>query len=388
MDILLLSTGLVLVIWIIIKISDRKNDSDGYNRGEGNYDKGTKPRNNQTQPKKGFFDSVFTKKENTLPPFFQNRFFSWLPYDDQAITWCANLLLVEKKVLRNLLTDIPSNYKKFRLGKRSGGYRTISAPNLELMAIQNVIYQRILLPVNIHPAATGFRHKVTIKDNARPHLGKECILKTDIIDFFGSIKKHTVIKTFEKMGYPNNISKVLAELCCLNKCLPQGAPTSPALSNIVAYEMDKKLTALSAENGLTYTRYADDLTFSADNLDPDILLPQIKAIVREEDFALKLKKTKFLNSKRRKIITGISVSSGKKLTIPKAKKREIRKNVHFILTKGLAQHLRHIKSTDPSYLKRIIGYLNFWLSVEPDNEYARKSIDALKKIKDKQISRL
>lgn len=68
-------------------------------------------------------------------------------------------------------------------------------------------------------------------------------------------------KTFEKIGYPENVSKVLGVLCCLYRHLPQGAPTSPALSNIVGYEMDKKLAALAAEYGLTYTRYADDLTF-------------------------------------------------------------------------------------------------------------------------------
>lgn len=87
-----------------------------------------------------------------------------------------------------------------------------------------------------------------------------------------------------------------------------------------------------------------------------------------------------MDKNKRKIITGISISSGEKLTIPKAKKREIRKNVHYILTKGLTGHQRHIKSTDPAYLKRIIGYLNFWHSVEPENQYVIDSINSLKKL--------
>ena len=83
-------------------------------------------------------------------------------------------------------------------------------------------------------------------------------------------------KTFEKIGYPENVSKVLGVLCCLYRHLPQGAPTSPALSNIVGYEMDKKLAALAAEYGLTYTRYADDLTFSGDVFPKEQIIPRIK----------------------------------------------------------------------------------------------------------------
>ena len=185
-------------------------------------------------------------------------------------------------------------------------------------------------------------------------------------------------KTFEKIGYPENVSKVLGVLCCLYRHLPQGAPTSPALSNIVGYEMDKKLAALAAEYGLTYTRYADDLTFSGDVFPKEQIIPRIKQIIRDEKFEPNHKKTRFINEYGRKIITGVSVSSGAKLTIPKARKREIRKNVYFILTKGLAEHQRRIGSSDPVYLKRLIGELCYWRSIEPDNAYVSDSINRLK----------
>ena len=107
----------------------------------------------------------------------------------------------------------------------------------------------------------GFRRQHSIVDNVRPHLGKRCVLKTDIHDFFISIRSPRVKKTFEKIGYPKNISKVLGELCCMRRHLPQGASTSPVLSNIIAYEMDRKLAVMAEEFGLTYSRYADDLTF-------------------------------------------------------------------------------------------------------------------------------
>lgn len=115
----------------------------------------------------------------------------------------------------------------------------ISAPDKELKAIQDTINHRVLSFVNIHPAATGFRCKMSISDNVRPHLGKPYVLKTDIHDFFGSIRSPRVRKMFEDMGYPPKIARVLAALCCVHRCLPQGASTSPALSNIISYEMDK-----------------------------------------------------------------------------------------------------------------------------------------------------
>lgn len=144
--------------------------------------------------------------------------------------------------------------------------------------------------------------------------------------------------------------------------------------------MDKKLSALAAEYGLTYTRYADDLTFSGNVFPREQILSQVKQIVREEQFELNHKKTRFLKEHSRKIITGVSISSGVKLTIPKARKREIRKNVHYILTKGLAEHQRRIGSHDPAYLKRLIGILCYWRSIEPDNVYVSDSIAALKRL--------
>ena len=144
--------------------------------------------------------------------------------------------------------------------------------------------------------------------------------------------------------------------------------------------MDRKLAAMAEEFGLTYSRYADDLTFSGDVFPKDQVLARVKEIIREEKFEPYHQKTRFLNEYDRKIITGVSVSSGVKLTIPKARKREIRKNVYFILTKGLAEHQRRIGSHDPAYLKRLIGSLCYWRSIEPDNTYVSDSIATLKRL--------
>ena len=302
-------------------------------------------------------------------------------FEKEAVIWCAALLGVEVNRLEEILNNVSGHYQEFWMRKRSRGYRMISAPDKDLQAIQSTIYSRILSSVTIvHPAAVGFRCGRSVVDNAAPHLGKRYVLKMDIHDFFGSIRSPRVRQTFKKIGYPENVSKVLGALCCLHRHLPQGAPTSPALSNIVGYEMDRKLAALAAEYGLTYTRYADDLTFSGDVFPKEQIIPQVKRIIRDEKFEPNHKKTHFMNQSSRKIITGVSVASGVKLTIPKSKKREIRKNVYFILTKGLAEHQRRIGSHDPAYLKRLIGMLCYWRAIEPDNTYASDSIAALKRL--------
>ena len=302
-------------------------------------------------------------------------------FEKEAVIWCAALLGVEVNRLEEILNNVSGHYQEFWMRKRSGGYRMISAPDKDLQAIQSTIYSRILSSVTIvHPAAVGFRCGRSVVDNAAPHLGKRYVLKMDIHDFFGSIRSPRVRQTFKKIGYPENVSKVLGALCCLHRHLPQGAPTSPALSNIVGYEMDRKLAALAAEYGLTYTRYADDLTFSGDVFPKEQIIPQVKRIIRDEKFEPNHKKTHFMNQSSRKIITGVSVASGVKLTIPKSKKREIRKNVYFILTKGLAEHQRRIGSHDPAYLKRLIGMLCYWRAIEPDITYASDSIAALKRL--------
>lgn len=377
-----------IILWLLYKTlfsktkDDYNRDTSNYNRNAYNYDKGDQKKVN---PKKSFFSSLFknkkeikpkAKKQNILSRIFSNP----LPFDDEAITWCANFLVVDKKTLIDILRNTSIYYSNFELRKRSGGYRTISAPNKILLDLQKTIYKRILLPVKTHPSATGFRIKTSVIQNAIPHLKNKEILKIDIRNFFGSIKKEVVKDTFCKIGYPTNIAEVFAELCTLKGSLPQGAATSPTLSNIIVYEMDTELTALSNSYKLCYTRYADDMTFSGDSIAFDSFLAEVNGSMQKYKFVIQHKKTRYIRSNKRKIITGISISSGYKLTIPKSKKREVRKNVHFILSKGIVEHQKYIQSDDPSYLKRLIGYLNFWLMVEPDNEYVRKSIAALKKI--------
>ena len=369
----ILITILIITGFLIYKMISSSRRQEGYKRWKATGG-GKEERVDKTKWERGSWLRHAMGVTTPVAPYTPR-------FEKEAVIWCAALLGVEVNRLEEILNNVSGHYQEFWMRKRSGGYRMISAPDKDLQAIQSTIYSRILSSVTIvHPAAVGFRCGRSVVDNAAPHLGKRYVLKMDIHDFFGSIRSPRVRQTFKKIGYPENVSKVLGALCCLHRHLPQGAPTSPALSNIVGYEMDRKLAALAAEYGLTYTRYADDLTFSGDVFPKEQIIPQVKRIIRDEKFEPNHKKTHFMNQSSRKIITGVSVASGVKLTIPKSKKREIRKNVYFILTKGLAEHQRRIGSHDPAYLKRLIGMLCYWRAIEPDNTYASDSIAALKRL--------
>lgn len=369
----ILITILIITGFLIYKMISSSRRQEGYKRWKATGG-GKEEKVDKTKRERGSWLRHAMGVTTPVAPYTPR-------FEKEAVIWCAALLGVEVNRLEEILNNVSGHYQEFWMRKRSRGYRMISAPDKDLQAIQSTIYSRILSSVTIvHPAAVGFRCGRSVVDNAAPHLGKRYVLKMDIHDFFGSIRSPRVRQTFKKIGYPENVSKVLGALCCLHRHLPQGAPTSPALSNIVGYEMDRKLAALAAEYGVTYTRYADDLTFSGDVFPKEQIIPQVKRIIRDEKFEPNHKKTHFMNQSSRKIITGVSVASGVKLTIPKSKKREIRKNVYFILTKGLAEHQRRIGSHDPAYLKRLIGMLCYWRAIEPDNTYASDSIAALKRL--------
>ncbi len=287
----------------------------------------------------------------------------------------VSLLKTDEKTLRKLLKDSSRYYDRFQIRKRRGGLRTISAPEAPLIDIQRRIYM-LLGKVQVHPAAMAFRAGHSVADNAGIHLGQPNLLKVDIQSFFGSILQFKVVPVFVKLGYNRDMAEQLARLCCLNGRLPQGAPTSPILSNAVVYEMDVQLSQLARRHGLNYSRYADDMVFSGSFAMNDIYY-DVRQIIRDHGFSLNEQKTQYLEEKQRKIITGVSISSGKP-TLPKARKRALRQNVHYLLTRGVDAHKAHIQSTDPLYVQRIIGHLCFWYLVEPDNEYVVRSIQALK----------
>ncbi|WP_051002492.1 reverse transcriptase family protein [Sulfurovum sp. AR] len=247
--------------------------------------------------------------------------------------------------------------------------------------MQDWIYHNILKKTQISHHAHGFAIKKSIITNAKIHVGQKQLLKLDLKDFFPSIKLNRIIHVFSSLGYPNIIAYYLATICSYEDALPQGASTSPMLSNIIAKQLDKRLISFSKKFNLKYTRYADDLTFSGDEI-PATLIKYITDIIEDEGFKLNTTKTRLYQEKSKRIVTGISVI-GSKIKIPRKYKRELKQELHYIFKYSLESHISKKKIRRLDYLLSLIGKVNFWISVEPDNKEAINAIEKLSILKNK-----
>ncbi len=277
-----------------------------------------------------------------------------------------------------LLTKNPDIfYCTYKIPKRSGGYRKLSAPSLRLMAIQCSILNYILKP-NFAPldCCVGFVSDKSILDNVRPHLKRDFIFKTDIKDFFPSISLKKVQQLFLELGYSCEVSRILAKLCCKNYCLPQGAPTSPMISNMILHKIDEKIMNLCKEKELVYTRYADDITISSTKQIDKNLEKEIARLLAEHNMELNYKKTHFYGPKSKKIITGISISSGSPM-LPRQTKRAWRQEINMIQKFGLLKHMENTKQLNPLFIPSLKGKLLFWKHIEPTNKFIDKGFIVL-----------
>ena len=298
-----------------------------------------------------------------------------------GINHLAAMMQLEVETLKSMIVSSHSFYHSFTIPKRKGGTRQIDAPYPSMIRAQQWIYHEILAKISINPSATGFIPQHSIKDNASAHLHQDCLLLLDVKDFFPSIKWHKVYAVFRHLGYPKNIAQYLASLCCLNGHAPQGAVTSPALSNVIARRLDARIGGLAEKFQINYTRYADDMTFSGERISKRFQT-FINKIVEEDGFRINREKTRFIKGKHQKIVTGISISEDK-LTVPKCKRREVRQHVYYIKKYGLAEHQKRISNNDPIFLERLIGYLHFWHSIEPENRFVNDSLESLSSIRSK-----
>jgi RNA-directed DNA polymerase len=245
------------------------------------------------------------------------------------------------------LRAVEPAYRKFSIAKRGGGWRKILAPDDKLKIIQRRILRRLLGRLKCHPAATGFERGQSIVTNARSHVGRAVVVRLDLKDFFTSTRAKRVHVYFRRIGWNRDASQLLVRLCTYEGGLPQGAPTSPRLSNLVNYRLDARLTALAANPRIrnlrtgqlsparlsaTYTRYADDLTFSFTDDDPKAirnLIIRVKRLVAGEGYQLHLqKKLRIRRRHQRQLVTGLAVNE--RVNLPRAKRRWLRAVEHHL----------------------------------------------------------
>lgn len=292
----------------------------------------------------------------------------------------SSLLGVEASYLYRVIHSPHSFYRTFSVDKNKGGRRTIQSPYPQLAYIQSWINKKILNDLEVSDASYAYRKGVSILDNANYHLHCKEFFKTDIKDFFSSISIKKVQGIFENCGYSIKLSYQLACLCCYYGTLPQGAPTSPKICNLICKGMDSHLLKVASEFSLKYTRYADDLCFSGNEVTNDFIA-KVMVIISEYGFEKNPDKTFLKKSGQRKIITGLCIS-GDKVRVQKKYRREFRKKSHYLLMNKEKTFNGRNGMLDPFYLDKIIGQGNFILFIEPDNAYVNNilpKIYALKK---------
>lgn len=239
----------------------------------------------------------------------------------------------------NLKTiDVNRSYVSFRIKKRDGKRtRRIDAPVPMLKEIQKKFLNKILYMYRPHNIAHGFIKYRSPRTNAEAHVGRKSILQVDIQDFFPSIDEKRVYTTLlylfnrkREFDMPTSEDIALfAHLLCLNGVLPQGSPASPALTNLMCYEVDRLLHVYEKKYNCTITRYADDITASFDNLDSKVieqLLNGIKHALLKNGFQVNNKKIKRSFYYNRQQITGVVVNT--KLNTPKTSWRNLRAALH------------------------------------------------------------
>lgn len=246
-----------------------------------------------------------------------------------------------------LIEDKDKHYVKFSIPKRNGKYRVIDAPDSELKEIQNEILYGVLYKFAVHQIAHGFTKSRSPLTNATLHVGARIVIGMDLKDFFPSIKIGRVKKMFgylipkdKKYDIGESISRndlidILSELITKDEKLPQGAPTSPAFSNLCAIAMDRELYDLQDKYGCIITRYADDITISSDY---NILLPSIikpvKEIIKKHGFRVNNDKTRINRNGGRLMVTGVVVNT--KPNIKKTTRRNLRAMLHNYATRNMA----------------------------------------------------
>lgn len=217
----------------------------------------------------------------------------------------ASYLGVDPLMIRSLVVRKEKHYRTFDIRKRSGGMRTIHAPRTFMKVAQWWILDSILSCMDESPHAFGFSKGRGFIENALSHQGAKHILNIDVKDFFPSVCMAGVYEVFSSAGYNLDVATYLAEICTFEGSLPQGAPTSPKISSLFLRGVDEQIAQIAARIGGKYTRYADDITISSDNLIPSELIGEISRIISIKGLKLNEKKTKFMGVNQIKEVTGL-----------------------------------------------------------------------------------
>lgn len=260
--------------------------------------------------------------------------------------------------------------------------RVLSVPNGFLKMVQRRILDKYLYNLDVSVFSTAYRKGSSLLGNAAPHVGKECILKLDISHFFDSINDDMVYLAFKRLGLSVPATTLLAHICTYKCSLPQGAPTSPYIANLVMKQFDERLGKWCGERGIAYTRYCDDMTFSGDRsaMRNSHIICKVKLMLYRMGFELNAKKTVFVSSSQQQRVTGIVVND--KPALSREQRRTIRQEVYYCTKFGTAESLQHcgLDIAPDVYLRSLLGRISFALQIEPDCSEMQSYFETVKKL--------
>lgn len=279
---------------------------------------------------------------------------------------------VSAKVLYTLSNQINRHYHSVEIPKSDGGTRRLSVPDPLIKSVQRKINDVILSGMNVSSHAKAYSYGDSPLKNALPHLGKEEIFKLDIRKFFDHVT-YPLIKekvfTADRFSESNRI--LLSLLCIHDESLPQGAPTSSAISNILLYDFDVELGNWCHHKGITYTRYCDDMTFSGASLCTKDIEDKVRRLLKPYGLFINSGKRQYIKGSRRKKVTGIIINE--KLSVPIEYRKKIRQELYYIEKYGLKSHLEHTgyDGSQEKYLLSLLGRINYVLSADQKKEFEK-----------------
>lgn len=293
----------------------------------------------------------------------------------------ADALSVPRSRFRYLLSLEPAHaYRCFSIPKRRGGMREIYAPCAPLKEAQRSLADALSEVWQPAPISFGFLPGRSIVDNARAHVGKQFILNLDLQDFFPSITRSQIEEALKEPPFLMlpEVAHVVACLACYGEVLAQGSPSSPILSDVVARPLDEALMGIAQKAGCSYSRYADDMTFSADDeavmrqiawheKSAIVLDPALETTIQDAGFAINTRKTTLTPFHAHQEVTGVVVNQ--KLNVRRHAVRQLKSILFNCAEKGVySQALRYLKLNRhqiPSNVRRGArdrAYLEAWFS--------------------------
>ena len=279
-------------------------------------------------------------------PFIEHRLPN-LPLEFTTLAEFYHYLEISEKELRHISAKKFDQYHSRSIPKRNGGERLLSVPNNRLRYLQSLLNPLLQGMYNVRGCVHGFVAGKSAFTNAQEHLGRRHLVKVDLQDYFGQISRQRVRGVLLSIGIPLPVAEAITKLCTLADELPQGAPTSPILANMVTFRLDQELVTFAKKNRLRYSRYADDIVFSSYSkprvlargmeleyarLSRSDLDEKLLEIFDQQNFELNEEKIYYCGAGARRSVTGYTINQFP--NVPRNHVRRVRATLHNVRKYG------------------------------------------------------